>query len=63
MLFRSLISKEDTTEFADKVDYLLSHEAERKALGIKAKAYVASRWTDKAQALRLVKFYDKLIMD
>ena len=58
-----LISKEDTTEFADKVDYLLSHEAERKALGIKAKAYVASRWTDKAQALRLVKFYDKLIMD
>ncbi len=56
-----LISTENTIEFADKVDYLLSHDTERLALGVKAKAYVAKRWTDKAQAERLVKFYHALI--
>lgn len=58
-----LISSENTTEFADKVDYLLSNEKIRLALGAKAKAYVTKRWTDKAQAERLVLFYQKLITD
>ncbi len=58
-----LISLEDTIEFSDKVYYLLNDEQERKALGAKAREYVASRWTDKVQAERLVKFYDKLIVD
>ncbi len=56
-----LISSENATEFANKVDYLLSHETERLALGAKAKAYVAKRWTDKVQAERLVQFYSELI--
>lgn len=58
-----LISTENTIEFADKVDYLLSHEEARLALGAKAKAYVAKRWTDKAQAERLVRFYKQLVTD
>jgi len=56
-----LISTENTTEFADKVSYLLSHETERLVLGAKAMAYVAKRWTDKVQAERLVQFYSELI--
>ena len=56
-----LISSENTTEFADKVAYLLSHETERLALGDKAKAYVAKRWTDKVQAERLVQFYEQSV--
>ena len=56
-----LISTENTTEFADKVAYLLSHEAERLALGVRAKAYVAKRWTDKVQAERLVHFYEQYV--
>ena len=58
-----LISLEDTTEFSDKVHYLLNDELERKALGEKAREYVASRWTDKVQAERLIKFYEQLIVD
>ena len=59
----AMISTENVTEFADKVAYLLSHETERAALGVRAKAYVAKRWTDKAQAERLVRFYKQLIAD
>ncbi len=57
----ALISTENTIEFADKVDYLLSHENARIALGAKAKAYVAKRWTDKAQAERLINFYKEMV--
>ncbi len=56
----ALIAKENTLEFAEKVNQLLIYPEQRFELGQLAKAYVAEHWTASIQAERMVKFYSKL---
>ena len=43
--------------FADKVYSLLSNKSDRNALGKAAYHYSKTRWTDRAQAERMINFY------
>lgn len=56
----ALIAKENTLEFAEKVNQLLIYPEQRFELGQLAKTYVAEHWTASIQAERMVKFYSKL---
>lgn len=57
----ALIAKENTLEFAEKVNQLLIYPELRFELGKKARTYVAAHWTASIQADRMVKFYISLI--
>jgi glycosyltransferase involved in cell wall biosynthesis len=53
----ALIAPHDQVIFADKVYALFSDQARRDALGKAAYQYAKARWTDKAQAERMIHFY------
>jgi len=53
----ALIAPHDEVIFADKVHAVLSDKARRDALGKAAYKYAKTRWTDKAQAERMINFY------
>jgi glycosyltransferase involved in cell wall biosynthesis len=53
----ALIAPHDEVIFADKVHAVLSDKALRDALGKAAYNYAKTRWTDKAQAERMINFY------
>jgi 1,2-diacylglycerol 3-alpha-glucosyltransferase len=53
----ALIAPHDEVIFADKVYAVLSDKARRIALGKAAYHYAKTRWTDKAQAERMINFY------
>ncbi len=53
----ALIAPHDEGIFADKVYTLLSDKAHRDGLGKAAYNYAKTRWTDRAQAERMINFY------
>jgi glycosyltransferase involved in cell wall biosynthesis len=53
----ALIAPHDEVIFADKVQAVLSDKAKRNVLGKAAYNYAKTRWTDKAQAERMIDFY------
>jgi glycosyltransferase involved in cell wall biosynthesis len=53
----ALIAPHDEVIFADKVHAVLSDNARCDALGKAAYHYAKTRWTDKAQAERMIDFY------
>ena len=53
----ALIAPHDEVIFADKVHAVLSDKAHRNVLGKAAYHYAKTRWTDKAQAERMINFY------
>jgi glycosyltransferase involved in cell wall biosynthesis len=53
----ALIAPHDEVIFADKVHAVLSDKARRDALGKAGYHYAKTRWTDKAQAERMINFY------
>jgi glycosyltransferase involved in cell wall biosynthesis len=53
----ALIAPHDAVIFADKVHAVLSDKAHRNVLGKAAYHYAKTRWTDKAQAERMINFY------
>ena len=53
----ALIAPHDEGIFADKVYALLSDQARRDDLGNAAYNYAKTRWTDRAQAERMINFY------
>jgi 1,2-diacylglycerol 3-alpha-glucosyltransferase len=57
----ALIAPEDKVIFAERVNTLLQDKEVRNALGAKARAYVEEKWTSRAQAERLVQFYQKML--
>jgi len=52
-----LIAPHNEMIFADKVYSLLSNKSDRNALGKAAYHYSKTRWTDRAQAERMINFY------
>lgn len=56
----ALIAPDDTTLFADRVHYLLTHAAERKALGERGKSYVETHWTAAVRAASMLAFYEQV---
>ncbi len=59
----AIIAKEDTVDFADKVQDLLSDAVKREMLGEQAIKYVQEQWTAKRQAQRMLRFYQEVISD
>ena len=57
----ALIAPHDAVLFADKVDSLLSNPSQSKALGRAAYHYAKTRWTDSAQAERMINFYQDVV--
>ena len=53
----ALIAPHDEVIFAEKVHTLLSNKSVRNALGKTAYHYAKTRWTDRAQAERMINFY------
>ena len=53
----ALIAPHDEVFFAEKVHALLSDQTAREALGKAAYHYAKTRWTDRAQAERMITFY------
>ena len=53
----ALIAPHNEMIFADKVHTLLSNKSGRNALGKAAYHYAKTRWTDRAQAERMINFY------
>ncbi len=53
----ALIAPHDEVIFAEKVHTLLSNKSGRNALGKAAYHYAKTRWTDRAQAERMINFY------
>lgn len=53
----ALIAPHNEMIFADKVYSLLSNKSDRNALGKAAYHYSKTRWTDRAQAERMINFY------
>ena len=53
----ALIAPPDEAFFAEKVHALLSDQTAREALGKAAYHYAKTRWTDRAQAERMIAFY------
>ena len=56
-LWGALIAPHDEVVFADKVYALLSDKTQCNALGKAAHHYAKTRWTDRAQAERMINFY------
>ena len=52
-----MIAPHNEMIFADKVHALLSNRSGRNALGKAAFDYAKTRWTDRAQAERMINFY------
>ena len=57
----ALIAPEDEVIFAERVNSLLQDKKVRNALGVKARAYVEEKWTSRAQAERVVEFYQGML--
>ncbi len=57
----ALIAPEDEVIFAERVNTLLQDKKVRNALGTKARAYVEEKWTSRAQAERVVEFYQGML--
>jgi 1,2-diacylglycerol 3-alpha-glucosyltransferase len=57
----ALIAREETLDFVQKVEQLLSDPVQRKALGLQALKYASEEWTAQVQAERMVNFYAKTI--
>ena len=57
----ALIAEEDEAQFAGRVNSLLSDGGKRKALGDEAHKYAKEHWTSRAQAERMLKFYQSLL--
>ncbi|PKO25462.1 MAG: glycosyl transferase family 1 [Betaproteobacteria bacterium HGW-Betaproteobacteria-8] len=58
----ALIAPEDELIFAERVNSLLQNKKVRNALGAKARAYVEQKWTSRAQAERVVEFYQGMLI-
>jgi len=58
----ALIAPEDEVIFAERVSTLLQDKKVRNALGAKARAYVEEKWTSRAQAERVVEFYQGMLI-
>lgn len=56
----AMIAPDDAKGFAEKINYLILHHEQRKALGEKAKNYALTRWTASVQAERLISFYQTI---
>jgi 1,2-diacylglycerol 3-alpha-glucosyltransferase len=57
----ALIAPEDEVIFAERVNTLLQDKKVRNALGAKARKYVEEKWTSRAQAERVVEFYQGIL--
>jgi 1,2-diacylglycerol 3-alpha-glucosyltransferase len=57
----ALIAPEDEAIFAERVNSLLIDRKVRNTLGAKARNYVEEKWTSRAQAERMVSFYQQMI--
>ena len=57
----ALIAPDEEIEFAEKVERVLSDKALRKKLSAAGLKYVKTRWTDKAQAERMITFYQEVL--
>lgn len=57
----ALIAPEDEVTFAERVNTLLQDKKVRNLLGAKARAYVEEKWTSRAQAERVVEFYQGML--
>jgi len=57
----ALIAPEEEVIFAERVNSLLQNKKVRNALGAKARAYVEEKWTSRAQAERVVEFYQGML--
>jgi len=57
----ALIAPEDEVIFAERVNTLLQDKKVLNALGAKARAYVEEKWTSRAQAERVVQFYEGML--
>jgi glycosyltransferase involved in cell wall biosynthesis len=57
----ALIAPEDATVFADRVFSLINDDSKRQQLSVAAKKYAEKRWTSRAQAERMVQFYEQLL--
>lgn len=58
----AMIAPQDELVFAEKVNVLLSDAKLRTKLGKAALSYAKTRWTDKAQAERMIAFYKEVIL-
>lgn len=58
----ALIAPEDEVIFAERVNTLLQDKKVRNALGAKARKYVEQKWTSRAQAERVVEFYQGMLI-
>jgi glycosyltransferase involved in cell wall biosynthesis len=59
----ALIAPDDTAKFAERVHQLLLNPEHRFELGNRAKIYALEKWTAKLQAQRMIKFYEKIIVN
>jgi len=57
----ALIAPDDTWQFSEKVNQLLTYPAHRFELGKQAKIYALDKWTAKLQAQRMIGFYMQMI--
>lgn len=57
----ALIAPEDEMIFAERVNSLLQDKKVRNQLGAKARSYVEEKWTSRAQAERVVQFYQGML--
>lgn len=59
----ALIAAEDTLDFAQKVQLLLTDKSMRTALGAAALSYVETEWTAQYQAQRMAHFYQDTVLE
>ena len=57
----ALIAPDEEIEFANKVERVLSDKKLRKQLSDAGIGYVKTRWTDRAQAERMIAFYQEVV--
>ena len=57
----AMIAPNNEKVFAEKVNVLLNDAKLRRKLGIAALNYAKTRWTDKAQAEKMISFYKEII--
>jgi glycosyltransferase involved in cell wall biosynthesis len=57
----AMIAQNNEKVFAEKVNVLLNDAKLRRKLGIAALNYAKTRWTDKAQAEKMISFYKEII--
>lgn len=59
----ALIAPDNTAQFAEKVDYLLTQPAVRRQLGERAKQYAQTHWAASVQAANMLTFYEQVKAD